>query len=588
MKHTSFPVFDATSPGIGQTADAQAGMADIVTSLDSRFIPAGETLARLVEAMGAVLSGLDVMGRVLGDGSGGDSEAAEALLSAARQLREAPERQSERARQVTSLAAVMQKLGTLSAEIARILTVLEFYTVNLKIAAAGADEFVEFANDMAVKLKSGSREVEAFNNQIKVMQSSLADMRRVDDVLARECARVIPQVPNRLVDEVQQLRSRQAWLSQVAGNTRAIIMRLQGRVGTALAAMQVGDITRQRLEHVLDGCRALESLLADPAAVDPDGTRGHMLRLYGDQLGDLTRDFIDQTGDLLDALGALGPDCAQLLGNGRRDDTMHQSNDFLHDLSNCIADAHGMTGQLQRANEKATEIAEVVVQVVHALRQRVQAIESLRFDVDYMAINVNIRARRDAQIGRPVAVIADEIRICSQQLAELILGIGHVADDLGVQSQAFENGHSMTGQPGVDTMLGNALQIIRQGASESEQAMADVDKRAQGIASMIDAASDELSICGTLSESLRAMTDSFAVLAGRDEVDVAAQKPHPVEGLMGDMARKYTMSSERRVHDRHLLPGMAPLMGISVVHAGLGATNPPPDDDDALFDDALF
>jgi hypothetical protein len=48
------------------------------------------------------------------------------------------------------------------------------------------------------------------------------------------------------------------------------------------------------------------------------------------------------------------------------------------------------------------------------------------------------------------------------------------------------------------------------------------------------------------------------------------------------------MSSERRVHDRHLLPGMAPLMGISVVHAGLGATNPPPDDDDALFDDALF
>jgi hypothetical protein len=64
-------------------------------------------------------------------------------------------------------------------------------------------------------------------------------------------------------------------------------------------------------------------------------------------------------------------------------------------------------------------------------------------------------------------------------------------------------------------MLGNALQIIRQGASESEQAMADVDKRAQGIASMIDAASDELSICGTLSESLRAMTDSFAVLATR-------------------------------------------------------------------------
>ncbi|WDF71726.1 chemotaxis protein [Novosphingobium sp. KACC 22771] len=590
MKHARFTLVETDhAPASGQTAEAQSGMADIVAGLDSRFIPAGETLARLVEAMGAVLSGIDTMGQVLGEDSGEDSGAAQALLSAAHQLREAPARQAERAQQVAALCRVMQQLGTHSAEIARILTVLEFYTVNLKIAAAGADEFVEFANDMSVKLKSGSREVEAFNNQIKVMQSSLADMRRVDDVLARECARVIPQVPDRLVAEVDQLRSRQMWLAQVAAFSRDIILRLQGRVGVALGAMQIGDITRQRLEHVLDGCRALEHALADPQGADKDGTRGHMLRLYGDQLADLTGDFIDQTGDLLDVLGSLGPDCAQLLNQTHRDATMQQSGHFLRNLGECIAGAQGMTGQLQRANEKAVEIADVVVQVVHALRQRVQTIESLRFDVDYMAINVNIRARRDAQIGRPVAVIADEIRICSQQLAELILSIAKVADDLGLQSEAFENGHDGGAQMGVDTMLTNALAIIRQGAGQSEEALGEVDRRAQGIAGMIDVACDELSICGTLSENLRAMTDSFAVLAGTDQPDTNAASPHPAATLMEDIARRYTMSSERRVHDRHLLPGMAPLTGASTGHAGgPGAIYPPPDDDDALFDDALF
>lgn len=587
MKHAPIPAFDSAASGIGQTADAQDGMADIVASLDSRFIPAGETLSHMVDAMGAVLSGLDVMGRVLGGDTGEDSEAAEALLSAARQLREAPEKQQARTRHVAALGGVMQRLGTMSSEIARILTVLEFYTVNLKIAAAGADEFVEFANDMSVKLKSGSREVEAFNNQIKLMQSSLADMRRVDDVLARESARVIPQVPNRLTEEVQQLRSRQAWLSEMAMFTRDIILRLQAHVGRALEAMQIGDITRQRLEHLVDGCRALETMLADPAAVDPDGTRGHMLRLYGDQLGDLTGDFITRTGDLLAALAALGPDCAQLLGNDRRHDAVAQGSHFLQDLGKCIADAQGMTGQLQRANEKAVEIAEVVLQVVHALRQRVETIESLRFDVDYMAINVNIRARRDAHIGRPVAVIADEIRICSQQLAELTLGIGQIADELGVESAAFEIDHESVGRQGVDTMLSNALAIIREGAAESERAVADVSSRAQGLAGMIAAASDELSVCGALSESLRAMTDSFAVLAGHDQANAQAASPHPVETLMGDLARIYTMSSERHVHDRHLLPGMEPLMK-APVHAGPDATDPPPDDDDALFDDALF
>jgi len=85
------------------------------------------------------------------------------------------------------------------------------------------------------------------------------------------------------------------------------------------------------------------------------------------------------------------------------------------------------------------------------------------------------------------------------------------------------------------------------------------------------------------------MTDSFAVLAGADQADPDAAPPHPAAALMEDLARRYTMSSERRVHDRHLLPGMAPLTGASTGHAGTsGAISPPPDDDDALFDDALF
>jgi hypothetical protein len=60
MRHETFPdtthFIPPSAPGEGVTAQARAGLAGIVERLDSHFMPAGLTLARLVETMGAVLA----------------------------------------------------------------------------------------------------------------------------------------------------------------------------------------------------------------------------------------------------------------------------------------------------------------------------------------------------------------------------------------------------------------------------------------------------------------------------------------------------------------------------------------------------
>ncbi|HZV11297.1 MAG TPA: chemotaxis protein, partial [Novosphingobium sp.] len=400
-------------------------------------MPAGQTIARLVETTGAVLGGLEGIGRALGDG-GNEGDAADHLQAAAQGLHTEPERRARRGGQIAHMRAITERLSLAAAEILRILTVLRFYTVNLKIASAGADEFVEFAEDMNLKLAEGSGHVEAFRRQILAMRAHLNDMCALDEVLAGECARVVPAVPDRLIGHVAQLRCWQQALEALSRGAQASITRLQAGVGRALEAIQIGDITRQRLEHVADACERLDSALADPQLPDAAGTRAHMLRLLAAQLEDLTTDFAAQSGVLLAALDGMAPDCDALLGHGEQQSGLEESGLFLRDLDNCIGAAHGMTSQLQRADAKAGQLSDVVLQVAGALRERVQGIENLRFDVDYMAINVNIRARRDSRIGRPVAVIADEIRICSQQLAELTQTVSGMADDLGAVSRSFE------------------------------------------------------------------------------------------------------------------------------------------------------
>jgi hypothetical protein len=147
------------------------------------------------------------MGRAFGDGDEGETDAADNLLSAARRRAKRPNGRPN-ARSRSRPADIMQKLSAPAVKSARILTVLQFYAVNLKIAAAGADEFIEFAGDMSVKLATGG-EGRSFKREVATMLASLSEMRSVDEVLARECARVVPAVPDRLAVEVGQLRKRQ-------------------------------------------------------------------------------------------------------------------------------------------------------------------------------------------------------------------------------------------------------------------------------------------------------------------------------------------------------------------------------------------
>jgi hypothetical protein len=555
-------------------AQVRAGLEHIVAGLDAQFMPAGHSLGQLAETMAAVMSGLGMVENALGRDGGVGGAAAQMLGEAAQRLSLVPQNQAERSAQVTQLAELIGRLNIYAAEIERIFAVLDFYAVNLKIVTAGADGFSEFADDMGEKLKLGAREIKAFKAQIAGMRGRLAEMQEIDAILARECERVIPAVPDKIVVQLQELRQRQEWLSTASQGTREVVMRLSERIGTALGAMQIGDSTRQRLEHVLAGCAQYDAAAGD----GQDGAfRAHMYGLFGDHLDDLARDFSGDLGDLRQALAELAPDCEQLLGRSRRDEAITQSGQFLQQLAASIADARGVTGQLHHADNKAKEIAEVVLGGVEGLRARAQVIEGLRYDVDYMAINVNIRARREALIGRPVSVIANEIRISSLQLAQVVANISASGSELGAVSGQFDAQFNAA-QDGVDDALDAALAIIGQASADAEGAMAAVEQSAKGIGATLERARDQLGVCSELTIELDEMAQGF-----RDGAGAAGDLPpgHPVYDVMAAMARSYTMQAERVVHNRHLLPGMESLAGVVPVRAAA-------DDDDALFDDALF
>ncbi|NKJ42028.1 MULTISPECIES: hypothetical protein [unclassified Novosphingobium] len=577
------------------TAPLRLRLADILHGLDDHFTRIGTTLERTVEAISAVVGTLGQISAALGasDGTGAVGN----LTRAAKRLYRVAEQANRRAEQVGHIRAVSARLTAQIHDLQRTLEALKIYGMNVKIAAGGARDFVDFADLMAQKLDMGKADAAGFDGRLAELERGVASMLRSDSRLVSECARVVPQVPDRLIRDAEALQTHQDSLAAMARTTGEIAATIQTKVAAVLGAIQIGDIARQRLEHVLAGCEMLDAHLGGRAPANPaeEAACHHLLALLHAQLEETAIDFRRETLVLVDSLHDLEPEANRLLalqapheqpaqGEGAEEDgrTAREAA-FLRELEGGIAEATAMIGQLQEADAQAEQTLELIITTVEDLMARAAMIRHLRVDVQLMAINIGLSCRRVEAIGRPMTVIANEIRSHAETLDGAVTHINAAASDLSNCSAAMR-GTDRSGETGTGDELAQSLAMIRQGAQRTEQAIAVAGKQSDTIATMLRKTRDELEVSLDLAKTIEVIAVRTADLAGTGgRQDAGAHAA--IAGLMGALGQIYTMASERVVHDRFLLEGMAPLTS-SEPAQGFGPSGG--DDDDALFDDALF
>ncbi|MFC0684613.1 hypothetical protein [Novosphingobium clariflavum] len=276
---------------------------------------------------------------------------------------------------------------------------------------------------------------------------------------------------------------------------------------------------------------------------------------------------------------------------------------FLHRLEQGIADAAGMVDQLQRADAQAEATLEVIALTVSDVTARVKTIRELSLDVRQMAINIGLRCRKVEVIGRPVNVIAAEIRSQSDQFDAVIREIDRAEGMLGEVSVRMRM--QAEGEVGGGLGLTRSLAAIHDCADRTETAMTDIGRRSHGVTGMLERASALLDEAIAIGETIGDAVMQLAPCGDEDGVSpsgsdgdgdgvAAPGEEEALRELLIAIGRSYTMADERRVHDGFLLPGMTPLAAAAGASAlpGAGSDNDGAFDDglfdDGLFDDGLF
>lgn len=574
MFHATIPL-----PGADAETDAATAGPDVATMLarlaegvDHRFVQAGQSLMTALERIGHVVELLDGVTGALGG---------EAALTAvrdmgdmARQMSALPETQVAREQALSGIAETARQLGADVADMSATLRVLGFYGVNIKIAASGESDFVGFVDGMNVRLTLGEQNLGAILAELRSFTSSVTEVREAGQKVAGECARVIPQVPDRLIADAQALDEYLGYITGIARQVSTIGRDVRARVSVVLASVQVGDMVRQRIEHVVTALRMTADLPGDPAA--RDAADAHIHRLAAAHLRETAADFERETGRLLESLKGLGREASRLLAliDEQGGDSGHS---FLVRLETGIAEGERITAQLSHADARSREMVGVVSGTVDALSVRFAHLERVRQDVQDIATNTRLLCRRYGLIGRAVAVVAAEIDACADRLAKASLRVKGPIGALRDFRQTMAGGDTSGTERDMGEVLARALSTVREGCAQSERSVTEGREGAEALVKMLRSAGRGLTEEFTLGDTLGRIADDLEIRAPALPIpDDAAALLHD---LLPRIARTYTMASERVLHDAFLLPGMEP---VSVTPAASGSADVD-DDDDGLF-----
>lgn len=567
----------ADQPPLGRIADT---LDELAAGLDMRFVAAGNALGLEYQMVEQLIAALEGMTSAM-NGSGGQLAIAR-LLEVARSLTQLPALQRGRNAELDAIGRNGHGLISVLDDVRKTLDLLRVYGLNVQVVAADSGGFTDFANQMTHKIEHSDSHVAALGVALKAMNAALPAARQAEQNLVSEFAKVLPMVPERLIREAGALRDFQAGLLVQADRIAASARSVRGHVAEAIGALQVGDIARQRLEHLAAAARRVAEL---PAGADAVLVERRMAALLAAQISDTTDQFQSETDRLVGSLRRILPEAKQLLdmsrtiaATGPADQGDAGGQTFLHQLKHGIAEMATLTGRLREADLQIDRIAAATSEAADGMVCRLAQMRRARRDVQLMALNAGFRSMRAGVNSRPLTIVTAHIHDCANVLDRQVDQIDAL---IGTLSAGATRLGELRGQAGTDAgeALSDALRTIDEGAAHIDAELAKVgDDAAQSLV-VLEETIERVDCNDAMRAPLWRLAGELAQIAERGEqAELPPEAARLHATLLDRLVASYTMAREREVH--------AAVTGQPI--AAAATASPGSDSDDDLFDDALF
>jgi ABC-type transporter Mla subunit MlaD len=525
-------------------------------AIEGRFLEVSDVLSRAVDGMNALIASLDRMKESLD----GDSvaTAARELARASDTLRRLPQSLEGRFETLSGLVKVGADLTKCIEDMYKHLAYLRVFGVNIKITsggiAAAGPEFAIFAQEICDCIELGRSQLDTFRADLGALDGDLRQALSQEADLARRCDELLPAVPDSLVSQVSAITAHQARIGQISQQVASLAREVRKKVASALAALQIGDITRQRIEHVQFGLSLLD---APEVRALPSEARERletfMRQLLIAQLDATARDFRRDVSRIGLNVGAMAADASEILRLRDHAEGQGGEGNFLRGLEASVGKAFALVDDIEAGERSAETVSRSAARSARDLATQVAAIQNMRADVQMMAMNTTLKCSRIGETGKPLGVIAIELRqhathletSAGHTMAALESLFGSTADDATDDGEALAERQASAASAAAEA-LRDAVERIRKTGDEVEGDLASAARQGGEVVDMLRQAAARFDfdrqVGGHLDEALDLLKRDAR---GEGSIDDLTAILAP---LMAKLSRTYTMAQERDVH----------------------------------------
>jgi hypothetical protein len=443
---------------------------------------------------------------------------------------------------------------------------------NVKIEVASLHEttenMIDFAGDLQRQATRAQRALDEFQSKhIKLydlLRSSCDAQAGFQKKHQANLRSIAIEITESLAVVAVRRREIAAALADIAEGSQHIGM----QIGQGVVALQIGDSTRQRIEHVhkalhlaadqLEVGSASNRLvdLNTPPEVEGRAIAAQICRLQSLQVDAALDDFTSEMKKIASLLRGLEDDSGKLASRGKAlfGSNGRGANSFLEQLERKLKAARGIVEECRASRAIVDQAVNTVVTTMADLNQRTAGLSEIVVDMTIIGTNAILKSNRLGQRGKGLNVIAQELRDYASRVVQGIKALPPALQEVLAFVERFSNAgsaHNAIHLTALGERMTAAIGSFELSGTRMSEALTRLDKEADGVCDNLKEAVIRLSshkeIGAALLQAVRFIDDLEFQIG--DPSDVGAQSGAVIDRLLRG---NYTMASERQIHDTFL------------------------------------
>jgi hypothetical protein len=466
--------------------------------------------------------------------------------------------------------AIAERIANLS-ENGRTISMLVF---NVKIEAASLSGLGEDMRGFVEGLHQLAQRAQQALNEYRLTHGRLYDLLHASSEAQKRFqeshqARLL-SIAGEIAASVAAVEDRRRETAEALSEIGSRSQRVGAQIGQCVVALQVGDSTCQRVEHVRGAlhlaAQGLELGAADDAWAASYGTSDRetrnaaiagICRLQSRQLGAALADFANEMETIAAALQGLLADADELATCER---TLFGSgggggDSFLETLEHRLESARAIMEECRQARAIVDSAAATVSATMADLDQRTANLSEIIIDVTMIGTNALLKSSRLGDCGKGLSVIAQELRSYAAKIVEGVEALPAALREVAAFVERFAERGRARGADylnALDRRMLSAIEPFKANGKAMTDALMRLERETTTVGALLGEAARRLAgDRGDIGTSLRnaiAEIDSLAAgIGGAEEWPVGCD-----DGLDGLLREAYTMACERQIHDAFL------------------------------------